>query len=83
MPQSREEAVEILASDSIGDDRGLHTPVRLLLLKREVIGICSGRKGRNQKGILTEPIAYLVPYPHTSVLAEMMADRVWEVVESS
>ena len=79
VPTSRVDAFNALrAVDTYPLDRALKTDVRKRLLRGEIVGISCGRKKAVEEHI---PEAIMVPYPHTVLIAEYLADLVWELVE--
>jgi len=79
IPHDREEAFQILKNaEEWPVGRALKTGIRTRLINGEILGVASGRPKRHKP---RRPDAFLVPYPHTVVLADYLADKVWALVE--
>jgi hypothetical protein len=79
VPYDREEAFRLLKNaPDWPTDRALRTAVRTRLINGEILGVASGRMKRHKPRY---PDAFLVPYPHTVVLADYLTDKLWVLVE--
>ena len=79
VPESHAEAFDILRrAKGYPTDRALKTAVRRKILKGSIVGVISGRQRKDRP---RTPDAFLVPYPHTAIVAEWVAEKVWGIVE--